>query len=276
MEWFDSKGNNRILASMKKWIVLLFFVCSNALCCQNLKTAALQSFALEADTFLGYDALGAFYFIKNNVLTKVADGKSVEYKNPQLGKISKVDLQNPLKIVLFFQNFNTIILLDNQLNETQKINLSDNNNPIIAIATGLAGSNRLWIYNSLSQKIGLYDYGKNDFQTLTTPFKENVKYYDSDFNYFQWIDEQGNAYRCDIYGKVDAFGRIPVGEQFQWTTDGFLIYKKDNQLYRFDFKEKLSTLIETDEKTFKKFSYSDQILSIFTDHGITNYKITLP
>jgi hypothetical protein len=30
--------------------------------------------------------------------------------------------QNPLNIVLFYENFNVVILLDNQLNETQKIN----------------------------------------------------------------------------------------------------------------------------------------------------------
>jgi hypothetical protein len=259
---------------MKRMLVVLLFVGSYALSGQNLKAVAMQSFALDADTFLGYDALGAFYYIKNNVLTKTADDKIWEYKNLQLGKISKVDLRNPLKIVVFFQNFNTIVLLDNQLNETQKINLNDNS--IIAIATGLAAGNRLWIYNSLSQKIGLYDYSKNDFQTLTTPFMDNVKYYCSDFNYFQWIDEQGNAYRCDLYGKIDLAGKAPIGEQLQWVSSNVLIYKNDNQLYEYHFKEKKSIPIEIDKKTFKKFSYNDQILSIFTDHGITNYKITLP
>jgi hypothetical protein len=42
------------------------------------------------------------------------------YQNFSLGKITKVDLQNPLKIVLFYENFNTVVTLDNQLNEIQK------------------------------------------------------------------------------------------------------------------------------------------------------------
>ncbi len=276
MEPYDSKGNNCTLAFMKRMFAVLFLVCSNALCSQNIKTTPLQSFALDADSFLGYDALGAFYFLKSNVITKDAENKTWQYKNLQLGKISKVDLINPLKIVLFYQSFNTVVLLDNQLNETQKINLSDNDNTIVAIAAGLASGNRLWIYNSLSQKIELYDYSKNDFQSLTVPFSNNVKYYSSDFNYFQWIDDQGNGYRCDIYGKVDSLGKAPLGEQMQFVSDGTLLYKMDNQLYRYDFKEKKSVALEIDEKTFKKFSYKDQILSIFTDHGITNYKIIVP
>ena len=177
---------------------------------------------------------------------------------------------------MFFQSFNTVILLDNQLNETLKIELANTENPILPIAIGLASGNRLWIYNSLSQKIGLYDYAKKDLQPLTTPFVNNVRYYESDFNYFRWTDEFGNAFRCDVYGKVVALGEVPVSEQIQWVSDAIILYKKDTKLYEYDFASTKSTLIEIGEKTFKKFSFKDQILSIFTNQGITNYKITVP
>ena len=61
-----------------------------------------------------------------------------------------------------------------------------------------------------------------------------------------------------------------------WATDTVLLYKKGGDLYRYDFVGNKSTLIEIGEKTFKNFTYKDQILSIFTDQGITNYKITIP
>jgi hypothetical protein len=47
--------------------------------------------------------------------TKILNTKSLFGK-----KITKVDLQNPLKIVLFYESFNSALLLDNQLNEIQK------------------------------------------------------------------------------------------------------------------------------------------------------------
>ena len=41
-------------------------------------------------------------------------------------KIKKVDLINPLKVTLFYEEFNTVVLLDNQMNEIQKIDFSKN------------------------------------------------------------------------------------------------------------------------------------------------------
>jgi hypothetical protein len=167
-------------------------------------------------------------------------------------------------------------LLDNQLNVTQKIDLSDNSNSVLALGIGLASGNRLWLYDGLSQKIGLYDYTKKDFQKLTTPLVNTIVYYESDFNYFRWIDDQHHAFRCDVYGKITALGTVPENDQMQWTTDAILIYKKGGDLYWYEFVGNKSTLIEIGEKTFKKFTYKDQILSIFTNQVITNYKITIP
>jgi len=99
-------------------------------------TTKLNPILLSADEFLGYDQFGYYYSIKNNVLSKTKKEESFEYKNISLGKPTKIDIQNPLKIMLFYENFNTIVLLDNQLSETQKINFSENDIPILATATG--------------------------------------------------------------------------------------------------------------------------------------------
>jgi hypothetical protein len=164
---------------------------------------------------LGYDQSGFYYSIKNNVLSKTKREKSFEYKNISLGKPTKIDFQNPLKIMLFYENFNTIILLDNQLSETQKINLSENDVPIMAAAAGIASQNRLWIYNSLTQQIGLFDYLKNTFQSITPSFEGNLKYYESNFNTFQWIDNNLNWYSCDIFGKTTTLGKVADFDQMQ-------------------------------------------------------------
>lgn len=259
---------------MKKVFALFLLVCFSTVLAQ--KPILVNALSFSADTFLGYDALGAVYTISENVLTKKTARETWQFKQPQLGKISRVDLQNPLKIVVFFQNFNTLVLLDNQLNETQKIDLSDSANPLLPLGVGLASGNRLWLYDGLTQKIGLYDYTKKDFQKLTTPLTNAVVYYESDFNYFKWIDVQRHAYRCNIYGQIDVLGKVPECDQLLWAADTVLLYKKGGDLYRYDFVGNKSTLIEIGEKTFKNFTYKDQILSIFTNQGITNYKITIP
>lgn len=263
---------------MKKILLFLLLLLSPIALSQEKKRLTTPIFfkEIDADIFLGYDAFGFYYAIKDNVFSKTKDEKTWSYKNISLGKITKVDLENPLNIVLFYENFNTIVTLDNQLNETQKINFSENPVPIVVLATGMASQNRFWIYNNLTQQIGLFDYLKNNYMVLTQSLKGNLKFYSSDFNYFQWIDEHRNWYSCDIFGKITALGTVADFNQFQILNQQSLLFLKEEQLYLQDFKNNFVCPIENVEKSIKSFSYKDEILSIFTTRGITNYKIILP
>ncbi|WP_310379735.1 hypothetical protein [Flavobacterium sp.] len=263
---------------MKKIILLLVFPFSFVSFCQtqNLTATVLTNKSLAADTFIGYDGLENLHFVKNDILFKQSTTELWQYRNISLGKITRVDLQNPLNIVLFYENFNTVVLLDNQLNETQKINFSENNFPINATATGIATQNRLWIYNNLTQEIGLFDYLKNTFQSITPSFQGTFMHYETDFNTFYWIDEKNDLYSCTAFGKITTMGKLPVFDQFQVISSKAVLYKNNTNLFYYTLNDNKSTLIDFDKKTFMKFQYRDQILSIFTTEGITNFKIILP
>jgi len=263
---------------MKKLIVLLFTACCFVCTAQESKLFAVKinTVTVDCDRFVGYDAFGFLYFIKDDVFHKVKDGISLEYKNQSLGKISRVDLQNPLKIVLFYENFNTLVALDNQLNETQKVSFSDNRDPIVAAAAGLASQNRFWIYNSLTQQIGLFDYLNNSFKAITPPFSENIKYYETDFNYFQWIDEKLNRYACDAFGKITSYGKTVAFNHIQLPSTDKVLFSNEGQLHLYDYKKDKKYTIENIDKSYQSFFCKDQILSIFTNQQITNYKIITP
>lgn len=256
---------------------LLFFSCIICLG-QKQKTTATKtnSIVFEADFYIGCDGFENYFYIKNNVLFKKNDAAILQYQNVSLGKLTKVDISNPLKIVLFYEEFNSVILLDNQLNEIQKINFSKNEEPIVASAVGLSGQNQLWIYNSLNQQIGLYDLNTGFYKNLGVPIKETFSIYQTDFNYFHWIDSQNNWISCSIYGRVFSHGNIDSFTQIQIIDNDKILYLKNNQLYFKDLSKDTTFEIEIVEKSFEKFYYKDQILSIFTNQGITNYKITIP
>jgi hypothetical protein len=263
---------------MKKGIILIFITFFSFAFGQNQKlTATKIGFTpLDYDQFLEYDQFGFYYYIKNNVLFKTNEKESFEYKNVSLGKITKIDLLNPLTIVLFYENFNNAVLLDNQLNEIQKINFSENQIPIMVGAIGLASQNQLWIYNNLTQQTGLFDFLKKEYRTVSIPFVNNIKKYQTDFNTFYWIDEEDNWYSCDLFGKIIFKEKIPSFDSIEIINENKYLFKKDNILIYKDAEKGLKFEIEIPEKTFKKFYYKDQILSIFTSEGITNYKITIP
>ncbi|UFH46849.1 hypothetical protein LNP27_02105 [Flavobacterium galactosidilyticum] len=263
---------------MKNFLTILFIALFQIADSQNrdLSVVKLGTLSFDSDQFLGYDAFGFYYTIKNNVFSKISSREVLEYKNVSLGKITKTDLRNPLKIVLFYENFNSIILLDNKLNEIRNVNFSENSIPLIATAVGLSSQNQLWIYNSMNQQLGLYDYIKNEYKAITVPFTDTIKYYTSDFNHFQWIDVKNNWYSCDIFGKITFKGLIPDFDLLEICSENQYIYLKSGTLMLQDLEKDKNYEIKISEKTFVKFYYKDQILSIFTKEVITNYKIVTP
>ena len=263
---------------MKNTIYFILLLSSAISFCQNqkLQTAALDTKVLENKIYIGFDGLGNNYYIKDNVFIKQNDSQIWEYKNVALGKITSVDYLNPLKIVVFYEDFNTIISLDNQLNEIQKLNLFDIDNTIFASKIGMASQDQFWIYNSLTQQIMLFDYLKNSSKNIGNPIQEAIKYTQSDFNNFYWIDEINNWYSIDIFGKVNLLANIPPFEKIQIIDSDKLLFSKDNILYCLNNQTKAVYEIEIVEKSFQNYYYKDQILAIFTNQQIKNFKLKLP
>jgi hypothetical protein len=126
-----------------------------------LKTLFLFSFSMsfsqensqKKDTLKG-SFLGASYSIIDQTTFIKKNGKNENtYRNFALGKITTFDVLSPFEIILFYKDFNTVVILDNYLNEIQSISFSETiflaNKSIV---------NKLWLYNSDKQKLQLFDY----------------------------------------------------------------------------------------------------------------------
>jgi hypothetical protein len=269
------------MSKIVRALFLFLITCSFSVFGQNQKSAvtSISHVKIDADEFLGYDSFGFSYQIKNNIFSKIKGNEVFEFKSISLGNITKTDILNPLKIILFYEDFNTVILLDNQLNKITEINFSQNNIPIVVSAIGMSTQNQLWVYNTLNQQISLFDYLKNEYKTVSTPLTEAIKYYQTEFNTFYWIDKKNNWFSCDIFGKTTSLGKVPDFDSITIINSHQYIFSKANLLYFKDISDTNTTTgyqIDISEKTFDKFCYKDQILSIFTSKEITNYKIVTP
>ena len=264
--------------SLKKilFITFLNFYCLYVSSQNEIPALKLETIKLECDIFLGFDNQQNSYFIKENVLIKKSPTKHFQYNNLSLGKITNVDFQNPLEIVIFYKNFNTVVLLDNQLNEIKKIDFNLKSIPINLEAVALSSQNQIWIYDSISSKIGLYNVNTDTFKWISTMLENPISYYESDYTHFYWTDINLNLYRISIYGTIEKLGILPKFDAIQLTKNGNSIYKTDDKLYYYNLTSKSSSKIAIDEKIISKFFFRDGILSIFTQNEITNYKIILP
>lgn len=143
-----------------------------------------QNLEKDIDT-LGTDILGASYFLKSNTLYKKYNHKTISFLNVSLGDVYSVDILNSQEIIVFYQDFNTIAVLDNQLNLIQEITFKDT---ILFARKGI--TNKIWRFNNDTNKIELYDY-KSKTVTLSSPIITNFVPQDmeSGFNYVKLIGQ---------------------------------------------------------------------------------------
>ena len=88
-----------------------------------------------------------------------------------------------MEIVVFYQDFNSVVILDNQLNEIDKTTFQDN---ILFARKSI--TNTIWIYNIDNNRIDLYDYKSKSIslssQIITDFEPMNME---SGFNYVKLI-----------------------------------------------------------------------------------------
>lgn len=264
--------------SLKKILFILILNLSSFLINgqELISVTKTETMATDADTFLGFDNQNNYYNIKNNVLIKTNQNKIYRYNNLGLGKITKVDFQNPLQIVVFYKNFNTVVLLDNQLNEIKKIDFNLKPTPVTLEAVALSSQNQIWIYDSITSKIGLYNVNSDTFKWVSTTLVNPISYYQSDYIHFYWIDTDKTLYKISIYGAIEKINTIPEFDSIQLTKNNNCIYQFNNQLFYFNTSSNSNSKLPIDKKIISNFFFRDGFLSIFTQNEITNYKIILP
>ena len=205
------------------FIVLTTFFCHQGVA-QNLQNDSVisqQKFIFEqtiTGSFSNFnvDAIGNIYLITpTDQLKKIkSDGTLVAVYNDvkRFGKISAIDVQNPLKLLIYYKNYSAIVMLDKLLNFRNQIELK----PLQFFDVNAAATtydNNIWIYDEQNFKIkklddkGLLLLEFADLRTLFDIAPSAKKIIDED-NQLYLIDQEQGVFIFDYYG---AFSRlIPI------------------------------------------------------------------
>lgn len=196
---------------------------------ESIEATLISKSPMEYQTPVGIDNFGNMYTVNGATFQKKDETKILTYSNVQLGVISSVNIFNPLKINLFYKNFNTAIILDNRLAEIYRIDFNSKQpyRNISHISTGY--DNTMWVFNQDNQQLELYDYKNNTTKATTIPVQANVLDLKSDYNYC-WLLAKNYLYVYNYFGsllkKMKNDGYTEIVED-----GGNLILKKDNQLF---------------------------------------------
>jgi hypothetical protein len=87
-----------------------------------------------------------------------ANGDSIAVFNGvrRFGKLYSVDVSNPLKLLLFYKDFSTVVILDRLLAIRGTVDLRKNN-ILQASAIGASYDNKIWIFDSYDNKLKKLD-----------------------------------------------------------------------------------------------------------------------
>jgi len=180
-----------------------------------------DSFAL-IKTYSGHiadvamDNLDNLYIISSSGQIKKLDaaGDSVAVYNQtrNYGKLFTIDVSNPLRLLLFYKDFSTVVILDRYLANQSTLDLKRFSilNPS---AIGNSYDNNIWVYDEYDNKLKKIDQQGN--QLMETPDFRTI--FDQSFSPQKIVNDNGLVYLADTSSGIfvfDNYGsfkkRIPV------------------------------------------------------------------
>jgi hypothetical protein len=228
---------------MKKLISLIFFLLCAA---THGLTQADTSFRL-IKTIKGdiiqftIDNLDNIYVLnsQNQVKKYNATGDSVAIFNDvrKYGKASLIDVSNPLKVLLYYRDFATVLMLDRFLNPVNTVDLRKQN---IFQARAIAQSydNKIWVFDEVENKLKkIGEDGKllqetPDFRLLLDQSVTPVKI--SDENQFVYLyDSTKGVYVFDYFGSLKNVIQIRKWNNLK-VAGNYIFGSVNDTLYRYE------------------------------------------
>jgi hypothetical protein len=190
-------------------ISLLFFVNSISIAQHDsiLHVSLVKTYPLEIKDYTA-DNLGNIYLLTStNQIKKINEkGDSIAVYNDvrRYGKIFSIDASNPLKILVYYKDFSTIIVLDRLLNVRNTIDLRRQNILQVRAVTS-SYDNNIWLYDEMDSKIKkIDDNGRvrlesNDFRQVYKDVPSPEVIYDRDGQLYLY-DRKKGLLVYDYYG----------------------------------------------------------------------------
>lgn len=234
----------------------------------------IETNPLNADTFIGIDSYNDIFYIKDQILYKKTTTNLFNYKDFQLGEIYSVDIVNPMNIAVYYQDFNTVVLLDNKLAEIERINFNNLSEFINSSQATVAANNSLWVFNMDSQQLELYNYRSNNKILVSQPINGEVLSIASNFNYC-FVQTEAKIRAYNIYGSLLAEINNEGFQKIVQLKEN-LIAIKDNELYYIDKETRKITKIKSPEISIKDLQLTQDFLYIYNENQVSTFKLTLP
>ncbi|MDX2002929.1 MAG: hypothetical protein SFW35_10885 [Chitinophagales bacterium] len=183
----------------------------------------------------------AYVATSKNALTKLCADSSrpKNYAMMRFGKITYADVSNPLKILVFYKDFATIVILDNTLSEQGLIDLRKTN-ILQPGAICLSLDNNIWVYDELEYRLKKLNtdnqvYRQSEDFTILFPEGARPNFMLETENQLFVNDPEHGIRVFDVFGAYSKTIPIKGLERFQIVRNQ-LFYFQNGQLFSYHLK----------------------------------------
>ena len=242
-----------------------------------IETNLTSETVLDAEQFIGADELGNLFYMENQVFYRKSGQRIFSFSNVDLGAITAVDVGNPFKILLLYRDFNSVIILDNNLNElSQRLDFTDETQFNNVLFVGNSSQNNIWLYAD-DNKLHLYNYEtlSEELQTQAMTFYEDDFIAQSIVSTFKrvWIQSETEALEFNEYGNYVRTYPIAGAERIFPFQKGILVLKEGTFEYFFEEERRM---VELNFKgTMKNVSVSGSSLFIYDGKKVSQFQLQL-
>ena len=211
----------------------------------EIQTNLIEKETFSCDEFFGIDRFNSIYYLKNQAFEKDVNG---EHKN-----------------------FNSIVLLDNRMSEIKIINFNDLTPYRRVTNVAYANDSSLWLFNSISQQLELFDYLAEKTKLKTLPFNQEIISVESDYNNV-YVLTPSRFLHYNYTGSLiselnhEGFNKFKLGSDF-------IIFQKQNSLFYKLISDNYLKPLKTHKKTIKQFFVIDQTLYIYDGKFLYHYQL---
>lgn len=273
-------ATERSLSGLKKMIIFLLLVIP--ICTIQAQTDGHLTIPQAAES-IAIDPQGNLYLVNDASLYKYSlDGNLLNsYTNNMLGSIASIDVDNPLKIMVFYRDAGTILFLDGKLAPIgDVIDIFSKGLTTISIAT-YSTKNNLILFDEANKDLIILDFYFQVKERIHYDFEKFNPFILKDLHEKQLFlqDAEHGVFVFDNFGTYEKTIALPSQYPMQWISNQ-LFYLNDNQLNSYNhFTLEAKKITSVPETVRQALIYQDKLIlldakkvTIIQDFSVTLQK----
>ncbi len=288
-----------MMAKTLHWSILKDRLYLSALCCLLLTLVAIPALAQRADSTVSLrfshsipvasastvsvDRKGNVYLLDKGRSLFMLDslGKPVNtFSPPSRGRITAIEAWNPMKVFLFYEDRQELMLLDRFMRPIASTRLTDLGYMGNVQAATLTSDDSFWLFNESDFTLSKLDlrYQKPIIETplglILDKARFDVRFMREYQNMLYLLDYNGGVYVFDNLGNYKT--KLPfTGLTYIGFKGNELYFVKDKQLHFFDLYKLTERVLELPaEKNYLSALLSNNTLYLFAKEQVDVYRMS--